>query len=412
MLLFLTEIKSNFINLKLSERLYLFLIFIDSFLLILFGKEYSKLEVIYHLHLHDVFYILIFIFSLFFSYKIRFRLIELLITISIIYLIISLFFHINKENALYFTIRQFMIYGYIAITYFIIRPIFSFKKGFSLAIQLVFLIGSTAFLSQIIFLTYNIINGDYQPFFGRHALSPSSVEVGTIIVCAFSLAYLSGFKRHIVFLFVLFLSTSAGKDSAYLSIIVIYLCFFLLESPMLNKLIIFFLFLVGLLLIIIFVPTFTDVNMTWRLIFWKETLLSLWQTNDIYFGRGFGIHYLDHNTRNILNNLMKSRGENVIIDNEEMYYITSHNSFITILQHLGLFNFLLILPFFRYLKIYINLTKSNIEIISLLLCLIGFSVWAFFNLILELPHSASLYWIIFFVFTFSLKFKKNISNNL
>ena len=128
MLLFLTEIKSNFINLKLRERLYLFLIFIDSFLLIIFGKEYSKLVVIYHLHLHDIFYILIFSFSLFFSYKIRLRLIELLIIISIIYLIISSFFHINKENALYFTIRQFMIYGYIALTYFIIRPIFSFKK--------------------------------------------------------------------------------------------------------------------------------------------------------------------------------------------------------------------------------------------------------------------------------------------
>jgi hypothetical protein len=95
---------------------------------------------------------------------------------------------------------------------------------------------------------------------------------------------------------------------------------------------------------------------------------------------------------------------NTVITEEEKYTTGAHNSFLSFGQHLGIASlFLLFYPLvigIKGLKI-----RDNTNLIFLILSISGMSVFSFFNVILELPHSSSLYWMIFFALIY---YKKNI----
>jgi len=84
---------------------------------------------------------------------------------------------------------------------------------------------------------------------------------------------------------------------------------------------------------------------------------------------------------------------------EEQLLSPMHNSFITIIFHVGLIPGLLILiplwPVFQYL-FKRNRHDKNAKLDFLLLSLAGSMVWTSFNVVLELPHSSAFFWLIYF----------------
>jgi hypothetical protein len=143
-------------------------------------------------------------------------------------------------------------------------------------------------------------------------------------------------------------------------------------------------------------PSFTDVNAHWRLIYWQAVVEQIVE-NYFILGDGFGIQYISDKTIEKLNQLMISEGHvYTVITEEEKYTTGAHNSFLSFGQHLGLASlFLLFYPLvigIKGLKI-----RDNTNLIFLLLSISGMSVFSFFNVILELPHSSSFYWIVFLI---------------
>jgi len=81
-------------------------------------------------------------------------------------------------------------------------------------------------------------------------------------------------------------------------------------------------------------------------------------------------------------------------------HTTSENSFITIFYAIGFLPSLLIFtPFFKFSS-FLILKKFRVSnnLVFLILSIAGATIWVSFNAILELPHSAGLYWLLFFVF--------------
>lgn len=162
--------------------------------------------------------------------------------------------------------------------------------------------------------------------------------------------------------------------------------------------------LILVVLLFVLLPSFTDVNAHWRLIYWQAVVEQIVE-NYFILGDGFGIQYISDETIEKLNQLMISKGHiNTLITEGEKYTTGAHNSFLSFAQHLGLLSvFLLFYPLIiriKDLKI-----RDNTDLIFLILSISGMSVFSFFNVILELPHSSSLYWMVFFALIY---YQKNI----
>jgi hypothetical protein len=148
-----------------------------------------------------------------------------------------------------------------------------------------------------------------------------------------------------------------------------------------------------------YIPSFTDVNANWRLIFWEDMAKRI-ADNYFFIGEGFGVNLVSEETLKVLNNLMSYHGYNVSLVGEERFTNGPHNSFLTIAFHNGLISLLtLFLPLFYYAFKLWPLKKN----LFMMLVFLGISVLSFFNVILELPHTSSVYWLVFFYLMFELK---------
>jgi O-antigen ligase len=89
------------------------------------------------------------------------------------------------------------------------------------------------------------------------------------------------------------------------------------------------------------------------------------------------------------------------------YVAPPHNSLITIMFHVGLIPFLLFLvplgSFFKQLLIWPQPGDPSIRF--LVYSLAGCFVWIMLNVILELPHSATFYWLVYLSTAYALKMR-------
>ena len=78
-----------------------------------------------------------------------------------------------------------------------------------------------------------------------------------------------------------------------------------------------------------------------------------------------------------------------------------YNSFFTICFHTGFISLVLLLTpiknIVKYFFIDSSKTQPDKNKVFLLLLLFSYMVWVSFNVVLELPHSAMLFWLVFFV---------------
>ncbi len=395
-----------FFSLNNKEKLYFLSVFIYFLFLLFLGKYYTKAEILPNVFIHDVCLGLVFVASFFFKSSLRLKFVELLVLLSIIYLFGSFLIGLNVDGSWVIYIRQFMIFGYLGITYFIVRTIAGFENGIKLLLQAVLWIALISAIVQLFYASYFYISIGESPFFERNHYSPL-VVLGVITLGAYCMALLKNPYKHICFILILVLSFTFGHDSAYLSLVVLYLGYYFFKSSRPVKIALVTTSAVCVVLLFVFVNTFTDVNMYWRMIYWGELFKSMFTDGSILYGNGFGVPFLEPETMERLDNLVirGKESNNLFYAEHQKYVVTPHNSFITLVFHLGITSLALLIVPLKKLFIENEILKNK-QLLFLTLALVGGCVWSFFNVILELPHSASYFWLIYFSLAFSLKQNK------
>jgi hypothetical protein len=399
-----------FSSLKIGEKVFLILFLLNFLFLLFFGSDYSKLPLTNMLYVQDTCFGLIALSSFLFMPSLRLKSIEALIVISLFYLVFSLIRY-NPEVPLTLYFRQYMIFGYMAGSYFIVKAIFNFKNGSVLLYQSIVFIALLSVAVQICYSLYYYFSYNELPFFDRNYFSPITI-LGVIVTGAFILNQYNGVKRQLLYVLILIISFTIGHDSAYLAIIIMYAAFYFFRAPKNLKIGISVLLILGIIVLFIQVPTFTDINASWRLIYWRDTFMSMINTGSIFYGNGFGVPYLNEDTAVILNDLFKDLGSWTVFSSpEKMFLVPSHNSFITIIFHLGIVSILLLLYPLRCFFFHKNIKNYTQLEYFLFIAFLGLSLWVSFNVILELPHSSSYYWLVFFALGFILKYNTKGTEN-
>ncbi len=406
----LNTFKTNVVALNVKERAFIFLMVFHFLALLFFGKSYTKTEIIPFLYLHDIALGFLFVFSLFFKSQQRIKPVELLLLFAVLYLVVSFVFEFNEEGLWYIYLRQFMLFGYLGLTYTIAKALLGFKNGLKILLQLILLIAVLSAIIQFLFSLWLYFKTGNSPFFVRNYFTPLVIP-GLIALTAYFLTTLKNPGKQFVFVLLFILSLTFGHDSAYLSLIAVYIIYYFLKVSKYLKIGIILFFLLILVVLFLAVTTFTDVNMYTRLIYWGDTLGYMIADGTIFIGRGFGIPFLEESTLERINNLVIN-GQQASRIPEEMgkYVVAPHNSFITMIIHLGILPLVFLVYPLKRLFVIKNL-KENKNHLFLLLALVGNCVWAFFNVILELPHSASFFWLIYFSLVFSLNTNKKTETN-
>jgi hypothetical protein len=367
--------------------------------LTLFGEHFSKFHLIGPLYLFDFTLIIGFFVSLFFiKSRLKFPIIFFVIIISIIYLIYSIIL-----NKVYFAliIRQFALFGYLIVSYLMFNFLFN-DKNLDIFLfyikKLVFL----GFLIQLFYFLYLKMIGQFS-FNGYNYWSPLIVML-LISYGAYILSYyniMKSVKAQILFIIVLFLSTTTGHSSAFLGIFVLPFILFYFEVKKIYKIIIFFLIIVILMGAFLFIHSFSDVNAMWRIYYWYMTLKNIFIEHFGIFGNGFGVPYANDK---VIYFLQVVHGASTKLgEGYESYLTPFHNSFLTIFFNIGFLPGILVFyPFYKFYKNYKYYIKFY-DIKFLFLTLIGISVLSSLNVELELPHSSLFYWTIYFLLLFKME---------
>jgi hypothetical protein len=388
-----------------------FLFLLDLFFLIVFGKSYTKLVLFPPVfYIHDVILLLLAVTGIWFiKNENRIISVEMVFLIAILYLIIS-FFRIDFDlDRSYLLIRQFMLFGYGLLVYIIVASllgeIFIKKNG----TKIIMCFGLICVAFQVVYIVYLFSIGCSKGLSERNYFSPI-IMMGLFVTASYALVNIeSKSLKNCLFFLIFLVSFSTGHDSTYLSLTLIYFSYMFVISSKKYKLMLSILFLAGIIMFFIFLPSFSDVNAQWRLIYWKDSLLKI-ANNYFVFGDGFGIQYASDVTISKLNDLYPDTPNSPRIKGVAKYVTAPHNSFLSMAIHIGILS--IILLFYPIKNIfYDKYLIMDKEILFLALSLLGIVVFSSFNVILELPHSSSIFWIVFISLIFKLSDKRESSSN-
>lgn len=369
----------------------LFCLKILLFLLLIFGYSFTKINLLGPLYLYDTLLILLAFIAALTLKSVTEKRILLFILLSLFYLIFSFAFN----DASMYVIRQFMIVGYLLLTYLIFQRI---QHKSEALINFIFWLSKLSFFLQIIYLIYIVAEGN--SLFGDfNYLSPISVILLPVYTARVITYTQNTLKKGGQLLLILVISTMLGHASAFLAVAMVIFGYFVFKIN--RKQLIVSLGIVGIILVsfYLFLPQFRDANASWRLFYWGK---ALEKTAETYFiGNGFGVPFINENE--IYDMVQIFGDDNDLLDTpQEKYYKAYHNSFLTLFFHMGFLVILLSGPFimaFRFLKS----RQSELKPTFLVLSLLGCSTWCFFNVILELPHSSIFFWLIFLITSHNLK---------
>ncbi|RIA08217.1 hypothetical protein OE09_0026 [Flavobacteriaceae bacterium MAR_2010_72] len=391
-------------------------LYIYIYVLLFFGLAFTKTQIFGPLYLHDLVLILFTIYSLTVRRlsSIKHLALFVFICISIIYLFYSLSLTELSQELKIVALRQFMLYFYFIIAFIFynqyiknhdIYPLIKFLKniGFvSIALQIFY------FLYLILF-NYN----NFSLFEGYNYYSPA-IMFGIINFGAYVLVYKKGVLKWTFFLMALLLSTLLGHASLFLAVFTLALMYFLIKVNLKGKIIAILLVIISVS-ILLFLPQFQDNNASWRLMFWGELSNIMFLDNFGIFGEGFGQPYASNEFAQELYDKLGSQGFFDRSKPLERWVSPPHNSFLTICFHTGFISLVLL---FEPLKKAFAFFFVNTDVILdrnklfLLLLLLGYMVWVSFNVILELPHSAFMFWLAYFVAIEYFNSKKRLNEHI
>lgn len=376
--------------------------------LLLLDTRFSKLPIVNSLFVHDFLLLIATIFALNRSeLKFKFPSIFILIVISIGYLAYSLLFYNLTGEYFLMIFRQYYIFFYLICCYVIANKILRKEAYIDNAVFLIKQIAKLSLGLQLLYFVFLFATEPgYSPLEGYSYLSGVAV-MGLISFGAYALVYYQGYKRLLLVLFMLLITAMLGHASSFFALfLVVLLHFYILITPRMRFL------SIGFLLIIIVVlfqfPQFTDNNTIWRLMYWGHVLNIAVYDNFLLLGNGFGKPYMTIDfARQIASQIGSTfmlTGVNIKL---ERWVSPPHNSFLTMIHHIGVIPTLLIfVPLKNFFKqiFFKNKTADN-EKLFLFYSLFGLIVWVSFNVILELPHSAIYFWFVYFTYLFYEKIK-------
>jgi hypothetical protein len=226
--------------------------------------------------------------------------------------------------------------------------------------------------------------------------------MGIISYGAYVLVYFRKTKRILLFSMTLIVSGLLGHASSFFALFFMLLIHFYISfSPKIRFI------SAGALLVLLIVlfqlPQFNDNNAAWRIIYWTQILHRAVLDNFMIFGDGFGRPYMSiENAKQFTKEINSSFMETGINFKYERWITPPHNSFLTMIHHIGIIpTTLLFLPLKSFFnQIFIKSRSTNVDRLFLFFTLCGLIMWVFFNVILELPHSAIYFWFIYFTYIF------------
>jgi hypothetical protein len=377
--------------------------------LLMFGQAFTKFHVFGPFYLHDLVLGVITLLALNNRRKLtlRFGPVVIFILLAFVYLIFSFIYYKPSGIALMLTFRQFNVIVYLLCCYLIFNSLVRSNDEVLKPVALIKFISRASVLLQVIFIVYGFM---FIPGFGLfnegeyNYFSPL-VIFGVITYGAVALAYESSiWKRYGKFIFCILLSTTLGHSSAFLALFIILLVYFFIRITPLQRLLAVGIAITAILLLFL-LPQFNDLNVGWRLLFWKHVAKRLLVDKYLIFGFGFGPAYMTNNFAIYLNIILHSP---VMMDsyNATARYVTPpHNSLLTLAFHVGLIPSLLIyVPLKKYFgHLFFKPVSQDSTRNFLIYALTGCMIWICFNVILELPHAATYFWLVYFTTILYLK---------
>jgi len=362
-------------------------------LLLFFGVSFTKINVTGSIYLYDLILVILFVLSLIGVNKIHISSkIFLFIIVGLIFVIFSMI----SENPLKFVLRQGMVIGYLLIIFFIYRKIKIWDKEL---IEFIITTSKLAFYIQVSYLIFLLINGG-NVFVGFNYYSPAVVILFPVYSARILIYEKNTSLNFLQILFILLISTTIGHSSAFLAVLATVFCFFILKITPKQFLMALIILVVLIASMYFLLPQFQDVNANWRLYYWGVGIKNTLNTT-LITGNGFGVPFITDDQVQEMINIFG--GSNDFLSSPDEKYIKAfHNSFITIFFHIGIFSFLLIGPYIKGIKRLV-FGEKNKELIFLIVSLLGMSVWVSFNVILELPHSSLIFWLVFLLTSNQLK---------
>ena len=357
-------------------------------LLLVGGREVSKIKVFESLYLIDISFVILTISILI---RTRFKLMSPIFLLAFISIFANLIVSYFISSApIEIIIRQFVLFVYPFSCYVIvINLIHKYKIE-----ELYRIIIGTAALSvvfQLFFLVYLIFTGSFD-IAGFNYLSP--LVVCGFIVWACYIFVLNGFSALPQWFMLLVISLTFGHASAVLAIGLTPFLYLLFKSKIINRISILLLIIGLFYTVFVSYPGLVDMNASWRLSYWGDALDRLSLSYNWVFGFGFGELYANDNTRFIFTDLFGHDNDLSVVN--EGYYKAFHNSYITIFFHIGIIGIVFLLPQIRALFITRSCYQNELFLVSTM-AVFSLSVWVSLNVILELPHSAHYFWFLFYI---------------
>lgn len=363
-------------------------------LTLLLGTYFTKFQVAGPLYLHDAILVLIVMATLLRPRTVYpFPPLVLLLVISGVYLFLSIGL---RSTPLPVTLRQYAIFGYCFLFYLLFVKTNS-PHSQQAHIRFLKFCGGLSFTIQLGYVLVLLYDG--QSIFSDYNYYSPAIAVGLCVAAAAWLARPEdNITRGLGFLVTLLLSATTGHASAFLAVLSVGFCYIFLSVTLKSKILIAAGIVAGIVSLWVLLPQFQDANANWRLIVWNHMLDSAVTERYALFGKGFGTPFFDNNLIQDLYNKLGSTSFFNLENADEPYFSTAHNFFFTLIFTIGLAPaFLILFPFSRGLRYFLRPGASaELEKAFLFSALAGATVWASFNVVLELPHSAGFYWLIYF----------------
>lgn len=376
-------------------------------LLLLFGETFSKFHVFGPFHLFDLSFLVLAVWSVYYFFKqpksFLIWPIFIILAFSIAYLAYSYFTHLGPVN---YIIRQYAMFFYMGASWLIFAS-FITPEYHKYNVRFIALMGIAAIGIQLIYHVYLVFFTDDFSLFGAFNYYNKMVVIALIVGGAYVLVYIENKWLKIGFgIFYLLLATTLGHSSAFLAAFFIIMAYLVMKANRKVKLVGLGMLVLLLIVFIVFLPQFSDHNAEWRVVFWKISLQDIIFKKYGILGHGFGVPYSSQEVLDAFRNDLNSPWFEV--RPEEQYLSPMHNSFITMAFHLGLipalFVFVPLIPAAKYL-LFTDAIQHKPEQDFLVLAIIGGIVWSSFNVVLELPHSSTYFWLIYFSLIYSFKIK-------
>jgi len=379
-------------------------------LLLLFGETFSKFHLFGPFHLFDFSFLLLAGWSAWYYFKQPRAFLVwpvlFILGFSVIYLIYSYLAQLGPVN---YMVRQYAMFVYMGGSWLLFASFIS-PEYQKFNVRFIALMGLAAVGLQLIYHAYLFLFTDDFSLFGAFNYYNKMAVMALIVAGAYGLVYFNKSWQKIGFgLLYLLLTTTLGHSSAFLAAFFVLTAYIVLKANKLIKIAGLGLIVVALVVFVLYLPQFSDHNAEWRMVFWKVSLKEIIVDKSAILGHGFGVPYSSQQVLDMFRESLNSPWFEV--RPEEQYLSPMHNSFITLAFHLGLIPALFIvvplIPAFNYL--FFAAPGEHLPRLDfLVLALLGASVWASFNVVLELPHSSTFYWLIYFTLVYNLRTRQSL----